>query len=1046
MLLKDRQRIRRALFLMALTSQTIPCFADSRMRDHREVNLSNVKVEKREKGGAEKASGPSVSRGEAFVVATEGKLSSEIKKTIAFYERTERTLPPKSSARLQMLERLVNLYLENAVYEANAEFRRYDQAYNAWERAGGKGKSPSVNNTGSKNVWKQVASKSAYVMKQFPNTKNADTLMFNQGLALQYLGQDKQSARIYSDLIQKYPNSDKAGEAYFQLGDFFFEKNDYKNATNNYRQALRYKTSRGFAWSIFKLGWCSYNLGNYPESLAYWKRAVDVASNSRQKGSEQLKEEALKDMVHAWVEVRQVDAAITYYRQHGGEKYIGRFLNQLGSALVDAGKFGDAIRVYKRYQQMFASAPDAPDMQKDIIALYFDLNRFSDMWKELDAYPRMYGPQSNWASSNKGEQGVVEGTQLKIKDTILYYAKVLHKAGQKDDDEGTYAEALRGYLLFLKYYPNAKEMPEVKFNMADILFVQKKYREAGKLYLEIAALGKEKAVQIIQPGNKTVSLHKDSARYMLDSYGLDFEPEYKVLLRITPDFNKAARPLSPRATSYVQACSEYLKWYPQDKKATRECDIYVTAIYYRNGDKEKAKKLLFNIAQKYPKDKIGPEAVEWLIPLYAGDTKSLVQIADNLLKQPSYQTGKLGDKLRDLKRGAEIDEIKKIADVAKRAKAYEDQAKRNPKSADADKLFYNAGVDYIKAGMVTQGIAVYAIVVKNYPKSEGYQEALLQLAKLSDKRLEFSTAASYYLAYAAKFPKDKSFVDVVGRACVLQATMADERAVETCSTLAKFDAEGAKAHFDRMIREAYYSRNYAKMQKLTSKVYLRFNLSADERIFAFYRIYDAAKGQGAAGKQAAQEILAAYRRAGGKVGAEASRYVGEIVFNNVNGIMAKYAAVKLVGGTVDNLAASIQKKAGGIPAIDKAYNEVLATKDAFWGVAALHQMGYARELLANDLDNPPSIAGASLEDVKKELAPQVQAARVDAKKYYQFAVDSISKFSVYNDWAGRSVSGLSRIQGQRLSFEDVALMPDFIGSEVAGPLVQAVASGKGGEP
>jgi DNA helicase HerA-like ATPase len=83
--------------------------------------------------------------------------------------------------------------------------------------------------------------------------------------------------------------------------------------------------------------------------------------------------------------------------------------------------------------------------------------------------------------------------------------------------------------------------------------------------------------------------------------------------------------------------------------------------------------------------------------------------------------------------------------------------------------------------------------------------------------------------------------------------------------------------------------------------------------------------------------------------------------------------------------------------------------------------------------------------VKKQLAPQVQAARAEAKKYYQFAVDSISKYSVYNDWAGRSVSGLARIQGQRLSFEDVALMPDFVGSEVAAPLVQSISTGKAGE-
>ncbi|MCX6123208.1 MAG: hypothetical protein NTV34_00420 [Proteobacteria bacterium] len=667
------------------------------------------------------------------------------------------------------------------------------------------------------------------------------------------------------------------------------------------------------------------------------------------------------------------------------------------------------------------------------------------MFKELDAYPKLYGPNSAWLAANKGDQALVDGVQVKIKDTIIYYAKVLHKAGQKDDNDGTYAEALRGYVLYLKYYPNSKEMPEVKFNMADILFAQKKYRDAGKLYFEVAILGKAKAIQIIQPGNKTVSLHKDAARYMLDSYGLDFEPEYKVLLKLNPDFTKPARPLSPRATAYVQACSEYGKWYADDKKSAKECDIYTTAIYYRTADKEKSKKLLYNIAQKYPNEKIGPEAVEWLIPLYNGDTKSLVQIADALLKIPAYQKGKLGDKLRDLKRGAEIDEIKKIGDIAKRAKAYEDQAKKHPNSADADKLMYNAGVDYVKAGMIAAGIGAYAVVVKNYPKSEGYQESLLQLAKLSDKRLEFATAAGYYLAFASRYPKDKSSLPAVGRACEIQVAMADEKALSTCMTLAKSDPEGAKGFVDRMVREAEFSKNYSRMQQLITQAYLKFGVSAEEKIIAYHRIYNAANGKGSVAQQAAQEMLGSYRKAGSKVGSEASRYVGELIFNNANVIMQKFMATKMVGGTVDNLAASIQRKAGAIGLVDKSYNEVVATKDAYWGVAALYQMGFARELLALDLENPPAITGASIEDVKKELAPQAASARAEAKKYYQFAVESISKFSVYNEWAGKSVSGLARISGQKLSFEDVAVIPDFIGSDISAPIAQAVQGGRAGE-
>lgn len=1048
---KNKKRLCLYIFVVTLVGATDlyavtagKTSTDARESSHQEVNLGSVKTEKREKGKTEKAQGPSITRGEAFVIATEGKLSSEIKKTIAFYERTEKTLPSKSAARLQILERLVNLYLENAVYEANAEFRRYDQQYEAWERAGRRGKAPVVDSRTSKTVWKQVSAKSAYVLKEFPRTKIADELMFNQGIALQYLGQDKESARTYSQLIQKFPNSNKAGEAYFQLGDFFFGKQDFRNAINNYKQALRYKTSRGYGWSLFQLGWCEYNLGNYPESLAYWKRTVATASGSRAKGNDQLKEEGLKDMVFAWVEVRQVEEAISYYKANGGEKYIGKFLNKLATELVGIGKYQEAVRVYKRYQQLFPSAPDTPDAQKEIISLYFDLSNFALMWKELEALPQMYGPESNWAKANAGDKKLVDETQIMIRDRLLYYAKVLHKAGQEDDDERVYAEALKGYVLYLKHYPNAKEMPEVKYNMADIYFAEKKYREAGRLYLEVAELGKERAIVFDPVSKKTSNIHAKVSRYMLDSYGLDFEAEYKVLLKQTPDFSKPAKPLTPRATSYVMACSQYQKWYPADKKSTKECDTYVTAIYYRTGDKEKSKKLLFNVAKTYPNEKMGPEAVEWLIPLYGKDTKSLVAIADNLLKIPAYQKGKLGDKLRELKRGAEIDEIKKIGDVAKRAKAYEDQAKKNPSSPDADRLMYNAAVDYVKAGMIANAIGAYAAVVKQHPKSEAYQDSLLQMAKLSDKRLEWTTASGYYLAYAQRFPNDKKIGAVIGRACELQVTTGEDRALQTCTMLAKFDQEGAKLFIDRMVRDAEYSKNYAKMQQLISGSLLKFNLDADEKIITWHRIYNAANGKGAAAQQAAQQMIATYKKSGGKVKAEASRYIGEIVFNNVNGVMAKFASLKLAGGTVDALAGSIQRKAAMIATVDKAYNEVLATKDAYWGVAALYQLGYAREMLANDLENPPGITGAPIEDVKKQLAPQALAARAEAKKWYQTAVDSISKFAVYNEWAGRSVSGLSRLTGQRLSFEDVAITPDFIGAEVPANIASTVQA-NGGE-
>src|SRR5690606_17727170 len=130
--------------------------------------------------------------------------------------------------------------------------------------------------------------------------KNADVVTFNLAVGLQYLGKEKEAARIFTQLIQRYPNSSISGDAYASLGDYYFDNNDFRNAQNNYRNATRFKRSKRYLWSIFKLGWCSYNLGRYKDALGYWRALV---SQARTKAGEQLKEEALRDMVYAFAEV-----------------------------------------------------------------------------------------------------------------------------------------------------------------------------------------------------------------------------------------------------------------------------------------------------------------------------------------------------------------------------------------------------------------------------------------------------------------------------------------------------------------------------------------------------------------------------------------------------------------------------------------------------------------------------------------------------------------------------------------------------------------------
>lgn len=1005
----------------------------------KQVDLADVKQEKRVKQKKEVAQSR-LGANEAFLVATETRLLSEIQKALNYLTKTAARLPKKSTDRLQMRDKIINLRLEAAVYYSNQEMRKYDKSWEQWDQGGRKGPEPKLDSSRSKGQWKALYADGQNLLEEYPKSPKADETLFNMGLSQKFLAQDKEAARIFSQLISKYPNSQKAGDAYFALGDFYFERNDFRNATNNYKNALRFKQSKSYSWALFKLGWCSYNLQQYNQSLNYWKQTVVEAGRGGKKGLA-LKEEALRDMVFSFAELRQIEPAISYYRRNGGAKFIGRFLLLLAQTLADQGQFNEAINVLKRYQQEEPTDEGGPDTQKEIINLNFELSRLPQVWAELARFPKMYGPGSRWAEKNgASNKKLVLETQQMIKDQIIYYAKLTHKNAQKDDNKALYEQAMKGYTLFLTNYPKSVEVAEMKFNMADIYYFNKNYREAARLYLEICLLGKDKAVIVDPKTQKKQNIHKDSAEYMLDGYVREFDPEYKVMLKRKPDFAKGALPLTENAKNVIKGCGYYEKWYPGEKNNIKNCDVVITAIHYRSNDKKNAMKYLWLLAKKYPGSKEGEEAVDLLIPLYGSDKVALAKATDELSKIPAYRKGKIGQKLDDLNRGVQKDvfqaEKNKCTRAAKAKAFYE----KYPKDKDAPNVIYNAAGDYILCGKIPEGLAAYQIVLNKHPTSEGAKPALLEVAKIQERRLEIDAASAYYLQYAKRYPKEKEGVAALAKSCILQAASNSASAVTTCLSFAQADEGTAKAVFQRMMRSAFSAGSEAKLVSLVQTFDSKFRATPEERIVAYAMIYNLSKGSGV-GQQAASQIMGTFQKSGGSVAGEALRAVGALTFRQVNGELARFQQIKLKGGSVDQLVQSIQVKGAAMGKLEQAYGQVLQTKDAYWGVAALYQMGYAHEIMANDMENPPAIAGAKKEDVVKELAAAIKENKAAAAKFYQSASESVEKFLVYNEWAAKALSGRARLGGKNVNFDDIIVRPDFLGAEVPESIARAVRGG-----
>lgn len=998
------------------------------------IDVEEVKRTKRQKA----AIGRPISNAEIYAVAVRQQIIKTIDQTLLSLEKTASKLKKKSEVRLEVKYKILNLNMEQAAYVSAEEFRNFEKVYENWKIGGKKGPEPKIEDSRSRKHWSELLRVADELNQEFPTSSHADDVLYNQALALMFLGKEKEAARAFTELITKFKNSPIAGDAYFSLGDYYFDRNDYRNAISNYQSALRYRKGKRYGWALFKSGWSYYNLGKYSNALDSWKKTVMYARNTSEEGGARLKEEAMRDMVFAFAELKQVDQAIAYYRANDGLEHVGPLLSLLASIFSEQGEYEQAIAVLKRYQTVSPGSPDAPKFQLEICDLNFELNKYNETLKELETLANNYGPKSTWAQTNAKDQKLVLETEKMITEKILYYAKVMHKHAQKDNNKQLYTSSKAAYTMFLQRFPDAREIPEVKYNLADIEYFSKNYRASGGLYLEIASLGPEKAL-VYSKGNQVINIHHDAAKFMLDAYLKDFENELQALIKTKPNFDKPPKPLSIPARNFVKSCHSYQKWYPKDEKNNRTCDIYLAEVYYRTNDKKNSLEYLWIIASKYPGSKEGNEAVENLIPIMKDDQKTLLATVDKILKIPAYQTGKIGEKLRALQRRARLEDIKSEKDQTKRAQQYFAESQKNPTAEDADALMYNAGVDFEGGGDIGKAITAYSIVATKYPKFGKAQFSMLRVARLNDQMFKLAEATKGYEIYLQKYPKDKDFKALSARICEIDFILRSKDVFTSCSKLAAFDPATAKDFFISLAVDAYRQKQLGSLVQLTSR-YLSKNtsMSSNELIVANYRIYDVANGSGSEAANAAQQILSIFKKNPKQVSGEALRYVGEMTFRQVDGELAKFLKVGLVGGTVEKLLGSIQTKAGALDRLEAAYKKVTETQDSYWGVAALNQIATANEDLANKLDNPPGINGASIADIKKELAPKVEELRQRTRKLFGEAHATAQKYDVYSPWAIKVLNGLNRNTGIRREFAEWILPANFLEIEAPSEIVKTV--------
>jgi tetratricopeptide (TPR) repeat protein len=294
--------------------------------------------------------------------------------SIDFLQDLLKNNPPRGEQKAEMLLRLADLYFEEGrdVYLTEMDgFRvEFDNCFNT---PGCSTANMKADNDGS-GVWQNKSIKLyKIILKTYSQYRRADEATFYLASALQDTDRRDEAVKEFTKLVRNYPQSAFTPDAYVMIGEYYFDNNNAYKALLAYQKATKYKNSPKYAFALYKLAWCQYNVGEYGKGIDTMKAVVSYSMTAQDAGSKSkltLQDEALKDLVRFFADAGEMDEAYGYFTKLGKKDLIRKMLTRLASTYFEQGKFEQCIQTYRRLIAEDPQSSKAPDYQNEIIQAY----------------------------------------------------------------------------------------------------------------------------------------------------------------------------------------------------------------------------------------------------------------------------------------------------------------------------------------------------------------------------------------------------------------------------------------------------------------------------------------------------------------------------------------------------------------------------------------------------------------------------------------------------------------------------------------------------
>ncbi len=948
--------------------------------------------------------------------------------------------PEDDPKRAEILFNLSEMYWDKSKYYEMSAFRKQDECYELKD-AGETGRAQACQRQmdqmleESKRQRAEAVELYKQILRNHPNFKNLDRVLFYLGTNLQEVGRHEEAIEIFKKLLSDFPDTKYTPNVLLAIGEYFFnQKKNPERALKFYQKVGEFEDSNVYSYARYKAGWCYFNMEQKDRSLDVFIDVIDYAkAHPQQPNAKALVSQARKDIVLTYSFIGSPQKAIPFFEDlTGGDTEIVRQMTErLAVQYADKSKFAASNTMYRKLIQRNRSSTRTLEYQYEIVRNHSSQSAYSkDTLEEIIKLMKLvqYAEEGKFEDYDKE---TFKETWTQAEQLVRQWATRYHREAQVTKSDGLYKMAYYLYSNYLETFEDSEHIYKMTFFNGEILYYLESWKRAAKAYdrvLEIDDEGewtKEAAHGQVLAYFNLINTSEERANL---EDPLRFENRDKVQ-EVQEGGSEEDDPIPEKKEiadlkkQLIEACKDYVEYVPDGERIV-DVKYTMARVYYEHNHLKKAVEYFENIAFNHPDHRLGVIAANLHLDSLnlLNDFKTLGKAVRRYQNEQPIDDEEFSSTVAKLDEAISFKLCRQHEDNDRwreAANCYVEFYRRFDNSDYVDEALYNAALAFERIKELGKAIQVRIFLLKARPGSPYAPETLFNIGANYHALAVYSKAANFYEQFVKNFPDHEKAQEALANAATFRQGLGQyDRAI---SDFEKFlELFGDDPEYDKKVADVAFqiAKILEKQDKgwealeqyreyvdtYADKGTLDRLLQAHSNIGMFFWNHDD-RDQALLEFERTLEVyndLSDEQRTSLSDGRDAA---ARAKFMRGEDVYQEMAEITVESSNEEELQRRFKDKLEVAQKAQKIYEEVIKFRRPDWAIAALFKIGAQYQNFAETVRNSP--VPERLNYNQKEIyrglledrASMVEAKAVDA---YKRALSVAKKESWFNEYSRKA--------------------------------------------